>query len=130
MELVLPGPHCLFQAETQTHRPFPPGCFSELFSKPKLDSSSTCLDQGEMLNLSCSIPGAPLANFTIQREDVIVAQDQNFTKIASEWDSGVYTCTASIGKVVKKSNTVQITVCGEWVPVRGGGREQMSRCRV
>ncbi|XP_047400247.1 platelet endothelial cell adhesion molecule isoform X2 [Sciurus carolinensis] len=84
---------------------------TELFSKPKLESSSVRLDQGEILNLSCSIPGAPPANFTIQREDMIVSQDQNFTKIASEWDSGMYTCTAGIGKVVKKSNTVQITVC-------------------
>ncbi|XP_046283663.1 platelet endothelial cell adhesion molecule isoform X2 [Marmota monax] len=84
---------------------------TELFSKPKLESSSIRLDQGEMLSLSCSIPGAPLANFTIQREGVIVSQDQNFTKIAFEWDSGRYTCTAGIGKVVKKSNTVQITVC-------------------
>uniref|UniRef100_A0A8C9PFI4 Platelet endothelial cell adhesion molecule n=1 Tax=Spermophilus dauricus TaxID=99837 RepID=A0A8C9PFI4_SPEDA len=84
---------------------------TELFSKPKLESSSIRLDQGEMLSLSCSIPGAPLANFTIQRDGVIVSQDQNFTKIAFEWDSGRYTCTAGIGKVVKESNTVQITVC-------------------
>lgn len=40
---------------------------------------------------------------------------QNFTKIASEKDRGTYTCTAGIGKVVKKSNTVQITVCGEYI---------------
>lgn len=45
---------------------------------------------------------------------MIVSQDQNFTKIAAEWDTGTYTCTAGIGKVVKKSNMVHITVCGEY----------------
>ncbi|XP_053511336.1 platelet endothelial cell adhesion molecule isoform X2 [Artibeus jamaicensis] len=84
---------------------------TELFSKPKLESSATRLDQGESLNLWCSIPGAPEANFTIQKGDMTVSWFQNFTKQASEWDSGAYTCVAGIGKVLKKSNTVQITVC-------------------
>ncbi|XP_005276939.1 platelet endothelial cell adhesion molecule isoform X4 [Homo sapiens] len=84
---------------------------TELFSKPELESSFTHLDQGERLNLSCSIPGAPPANFTIQKEDTIVSQTQDFTKIASKSDSGTYICTAGIDKVVKKSNTVQIVVC-------------------
>ncbi|XP_022444868.1 platelet endothelial cell adhesion molecule isoform X2 [Delphinapterus leucas] len=84
---------------------------TELFSKPKLESSATRLDQGEGLNLWCSIPGAPPANFTIQKGGVVVSQAQNFTKIASEWDSGTYTCVAGIGKVVKSSNAVQIAVC-------------------
>nr|XP_034798618.1 platelet endothelial cell adhesion molecule isoform X4 [Pan paniscus] len=84
---------------------------TELFSKPELESSFTHLDQGERLNLSCSIPGAPPANFTIQKEDTIVSQTQDFTKIASKLDSGTYICTAGIDKVVKKSNTVQIVVC-------------------
>lgn len=38
-------------------------------------------------------------------------QDQNLTKVASERDSGTYTCVAGIGKVVKRSNEVQIAVC-------------------
>lgn len=84
---------------------------TELFSKPKLESSATSLDQDERLSLWCSIPGAPPVNFTIQKEGVIVSQAQNFTKKASKWDSGAYTCIAGIGKVVKKSNTVHITVC-------------------
>lgn len=89
--------------------------FSELFSKPKLESSATLLDQGESLDLWCSVPGAPPANFTIQKEDMILSQAQNFTKKVSAWDSGTYTCVAGIGKVVKKSNAVQITVCGEYI---------------
>lgn len=84
---------------------------TELFSKPKLESSATRLDQGESLNLWCSIPEAPEANFTIQKGDMTVSWFQNFTKQVSEWDSGAYTCVAGIGKVLKKSNTVQITVC-------------------
>ncbi|XP_036926316.1 platelet endothelial cell adhesion molecule isoform X2 [Sturnira hondurensis] len=84
---------------------------TELFSKPKLESSATRLDQGERLNLWCSIPGAPEANFTIKKRDMTVSWSQNFTKQASEWDSGAYTCVAGIGKVLKKSNTVKITVC-------------------
>ncbi|XP_077636514.1 platelet endothelial cell adhesion molecule isoform X1 [Crocuta crocuta] len=84
---------------------------TELFSKPKLESSTTRLDHGERLNLWCSIPGAPPASFTIQKESTVVSLSQNFTKIASEKDRGTYTCTAGIGKVVKKSNAVQITVC-------------------
>ncbi|XP_077019698.1 platelet endothelial cell adhesion molecule isoform X2 [Tamandua tetradactyla] len=84
---------------------------TELFSKPKLESSSTRLDQGEHLNLWCVIPGAPPANFTIQKGGLTVTQAQNFTKIASEWDSGTYTCTAAIGNVLKESNPVQIAVC-------------------
>ncbi|XP_005002034.1 platelet endothelial cell adhesion molecule isoform X2 [Cavia porcellus] len=84
----------------------------ELFPKPKLESLSTRVDQGERLDLLCSIPKAPPANFTIHKEGVIVSQAQNFTKIAEAGDSGTYTCTAGIGKVVKKSNAVQITVCG------------------
>ncbi|KAB0367051.1 hypothetical protein FD755_020375 [Muntiacus reevesi] len=84
---------------------------TELFSKPKLESSAIHLDQGEDLNLWCSIPGAPPANFTIQKGGTTVSQTQNFTKRVSEWDSGSYTCVAGVGRVVKKSNTVQITVC-------------------
>ncbi|VCW50021.1 unnamed protein product [Gulo gulo] len=84
---------------------------TELFSKPKLESSATCLDQGKSLDLWCSIPGAPPANFTIQKENTTVSESQNFTRIASARDSGTYTCTASVGKVVKRSNAVQITVC-------------------
>ncbi|XP_036852729.2 platelet endothelial cell adhesion molecule isoform X1 [Manis javanica] len=84
---------------------------TELFSKPRLESSATRLDQGESLNLRCSIPGAPPANFTIQKGNMTVSHTQNFTKIASEWDSGTYTCLAGIGKVVKKSSVVQIAVC-------------------
>nr|XP_025746007.1 platelet endothelial cell adhesion molecule-like isoform X2 [Callorhinus ursinus] len=84
---------------------------TELFSKPKLESSATRLDQGESLNLWCSIPGAPPANFTIQKEKMIVSESQNFTRIASARDSGTYTCNATMGKVVKRSSEVQITVC-------------------
>lgn len=46
---------------------------------------------------------------------MILSQAQNFTKKVSAWDSGTYTCVAGIGKVVKKSNAVQITVCGEYI---------------
>uniref|UniRef100_A0AC11EEK2 Platelet and endothelial cell adhesion molecule 1 n=1 Tax=Ovis aries TaxID=9940 RepID=A0AC11EEK2_SHEEP len=84
---------------------------TELFSKPKLESSATHLDQGENLNLWCSIPGAPPANFTIQKGGMTVSQTQNFSKRVAEWDSGLYTCVAGVGRVVKRSNTVQITVC-------------------
>ncbi|XP_037348165.1 platelet endothelial cell adhesion molecule [Talpa occidentalis] len=85
---------------------------TELFSKPKLEFTSTRLDQGEILSLWCSVPGEPTsANFSIQKGEMIVSQTQNFTKIASASDSGPYTCLAGIGKVVKKSNTVNITVC-------------------
>ncbi|KAM9749005.1 platelet endothelial cell adhesion molecule isoform 3-T3 [Dama dama] len=84
---------------------------TELFSKPKLESSAVHLDQGEDLNLWCSIPGAPPANFTIQKGGMTVSQTQNFTKRVSEWDSGSYTCVAGVGRVVKRSNTVRITVC-------------------
>ncbi|XP_025135609.3 platelet endothelial cell adhesion molecule isoform X3 [Bubalus bubalis] len=84
---------------------------TELFSKPKLKSSATHLDQGEDLNLWCSIPGAPPANFTIQKGSMTVSQTQNFTKRVSGWDSGLYTCVAGVGRVFKRSNTVQITVC-------------------
>ncbi|KAF4012746.1 hypothetical protein G4228_002933 [Cervus hanglu yarkandensis] len=84
---------------------------TELFSKPKLESSAIHLDQGEDLNLWCSIPGAPPANFTIQKGGTTVSQTQNFTKRVSEWDSGSYTCVAGVGRVVKRSNTVRITVC-------------------
>lgn len=89
--------------------------FPELFAKPQLDSSALHLDQGEILSLWCSIPGAPAANFSIQKGDVVLSQTQNFTIVASEWDSGTYSCIAGIGKVFKKSNLVNITVCGESV---------------
>ncbi|XP_028013176.1 platelet endothelial cell adhesion molecule isoform X2 [Eptesicus fuscus] len=84
---------------------------TELFPKPKLESSATHLDQGDRLNLWCSIPGALGVDFTIQKGDENVSQAQNFTKIASKWDTGSYTCVASMGKVIKKSNQVLITVC-------------------
>ncbi|XP_007958096.1 platelet endothelial cell adhesion molecule [Orycteropus afer afer] len=84
---------------------------TELFSKPKLESSATRLDEGENLSLWCIIPGAPPANFTIQKGNMTVTEAQNFTKVVSERDSGTYTCTAGIGNVVKRSNKVQITVC-------------------
>ncbi|XP_055983701.1 platelet endothelial cell adhesion molecule isoform X1 [Sorex fumeus] len=84
---------------------------TELFAKPQLESSAHHLDQGESLSLWCSIPGDPAANFSIQKGDMIVSQTQNFTTIASEWDSGMYSCIAGIGKVVKKSNLVQVAVC-------------------
>lgn len=84
---------------------------TELFSKPHLESSALHLDHGQTLSLWCSVPGVQPTNFTIQKEDMIVSLTQNFTIIASEWDSGMYTCVASIGKVVKKSNSIIIKVC-------------------
>ncbi|KAM6163539.1 platelet endothelial cell adhesion molecule [Rhynchocyon petersi] len=84
---------------------------TELFSKPKLESSATLLDKGETISLWCSVPGAPPANFTIQKGNVTVAWAQNFTTVASDWDSGAYVCTAAIGNVVKSSNKVNIAVC-------------------
>ncbi|XP_060058554.1 platelet endothelial cell adhesion molecule isoform X3 [Erinaceus europaeus] len=84
---------------------------TELFSKPVLESTSLRLDRGESLNLWCSIPGSPPADFTIQKGNLTVSQGQNLTIVASEEDSGSYTCTAGIGRVVKKSNMVNITVC-------------------
>ncbi|XP_045155606.1 platelet endothelial cell adhesion molecule isoform X1 [Echinops telfairi] len=84
---------------------------TELFSKPKLESSTTLLDEGERLSLWCTIPGAPPGNFTIQKGNVTIAQAQNLTLVTSEWDSGPYTCTATISNVVKRSNVVRITVC-------------------
>ncbi|XP_021489963.1 platelet endothelial cell adhesion molecule isoform X1 [Meriones unguiculatus] len=84
---------------------------TELFPKPKLEFSSSRLDQGEMLDLFCSVPGTPSTNFTIQKEDRVLTRYQNFSKFAEERDSGRYVCTAAIGKVVKRSNSVQIKVC-------------------
>ncbi|CAO2645807.1 Platelet endothelial cell adhesion molecule [Lemmus lemmus] len=84
---------------------------TELFPKPKLEFSSSLLDQGKSLDLFCSVPGTHSANFTIQKEEMVLSQDQNFSKIAEERDSGVYSCTAGIGKVVKRSDPVQINVC-------------------
>lgn len=84
---------------------------TELFPKPKLEFSSSLLDQGNRLDLFCSVPGTPSANFSIQKEDTVFSQDQNYSIIAREWDSGVYSCTAGIGKVVKRSDPVQINVC-------------------
>uniref|UniRef100_A0ABK0M4S8 Platelet endothelial cell adhesion molecule n=1 Tax=Rattus norvegicus TaxID=10116 RepID=A0ABK0M4S8_RAT len=84
---------------------------TELFPRPKLELSSSRLDQGEMLDLSCSVSGAPVANFTIQKEETVLSQYQNFSKIAEERDSGLYSCTAGIGKVVKRSNLVPVQVC-------------------
>lgn len=84
---------------------------TELFPKPKLKFPSRLLDQGKSLDLFCSVPGIPSANFSIQKEAMVLSRDQNFSKIAEERDSGVYRCTAGIGKVVKKSDPVQISVC-------------------
>lgn len=84
---------------------------TELFPKPKLEFSSSRLDQGELLDLSCSVSGTPVANFTIQKEETVLSQYQNFSKIAEESDSGEYSCTAGIGKVVKRSGLVPIQVC-------------------
>jgi integrin beta 3 len=66
------------------------------------------------LDLSCSVSGTPVANFTIQKEETVLSQYQNFSKIAEESDSGEYSCTAGIGKVVKRSGLVPIQVCGEY----------------
>lgn len=99
----------------ETSHPLPLIGLSELFSKPKLESSTTRLDQGKSLDLWCSIPGAPPANFTIQKENTTVSESQNFTRIVSARDSGTYTCRASVGRVVKRSNAVQITVCGRYM---------------
>ncbi|XP_028636196.1 platelet endothelial cell adhesion molecule isoform X2 [Grammomys surdaster] len=84
---------------------------TELFPKPKLEFSSSHLDQGKMLDLSCSVLGAPVSNFTIQKEETVLSQYQNFSKIAEERDSGLYSCTAGVGKVFKRSGLVQIQVC-------------------
>ncbi|XP_051035219.1 platelet endothelial cell adhesion molecule isoform X2 [Phodopus roborovskii] len=84
---------------------------TELFPKPTLEFSSRQLDQGKILDLFCSVPGIPVANFTIQKENMVLSQDQNFSKIADNRDSGVYSCTAGIGRVVKRSNPVPIKVC-------------------
>ncbi|XP_036195859.1 platelet endothelial cell adhesion molecule isoform X5 [Myotis myotis] len=82
---------------------------TELFPKPKLESSATHLDEGGSLNLWCSVPHT--VDFAIQKGDMNVSRAQNFTKTVSKWDSGNYTCVAGMGKVIKKSNEVLITVC-------------------
>lgn len=84
---------------------------TELFPKPKLEFSSSRLDQGEMLDLSCSVSGVAVANFTIQKEKTVLSQYQNYSKIAEERDSGLYSCTAGIDKVVKRSGLVPVQVC-------------------
>uniref|UniRef100_A0A8C2MLY9 Platelet endothelial cell adhesion molecule n=1 Tax=Cricetulus griseus TaxID=10029 RepID=A0A8C2MLY9_CRIGR len=84
---------------------------TELFPKPKLQFSSKEVDQGKILDLFCSVPGIPSVNFTIQKETMILSQDQNFSKIAEDRDSGMYSCTAGIGRVVKRSDPVHIKVC-------------------
>ncbi|XP_051014871.1 platelet endothelial cell adhesion molecule [Acomys russatus] len=84
---------------------------TELFPKPKLEVSSSRLDQGEILSLYCSVPGTPSAKFTIQKEETVLTQYQNFSKFAEERDSGKYICTAGVSKVVKRSNLVHIKVC-------------------
>ena len=47
---------------------------------------------------------------------MVLSLEQNFSKIAEERDSGMYRCTAGIGKVVKNSDPELIDVCGECVP--------------
>ncbi|XP_059525957.1 platelet endothelial cell adhesion molecule isoform X9 [Myotis daubentonii] len=89
---------------------------TELFPKPKLESSATHLDEGGSLNLWCSVPHT--VDFAIQKGDMNVSRAQNFTKIVSKWDSGNYTCVAGMGKVIKKSNEVLITVCAPVVEVK------------
>ncbi|XP_023612767.1 platelet endothelial cell adhesion molecule isoform X8 [Myotis lucifugus] len=89
---------------------------TELFPKPKLESSATHLDEDDSLNLWCSVPHT--VDFAIQKGDMNVSQAQNFTKIVSKWDSGNYTCIAGLGKVIKKSNEVLITVCAPVVEVK------------
>ncbi|XP_028721031.1 platelet endothelial cell adhesion molecule isoform X2 [Peromyscus leucopus] len=84
---------------------------TELFPKPTLEFSSNRLDQGNILDLFCSVPGTPSANFTIQKEGMVLSLNQNFSKVAEERDSGVYSCTAGVDKVVKRSGSVQIQVC-------------------
>lgn len=84
---------------------------TELFPKPKLKIPSRYLDQGKSLDLFCSVPGTPSANFSIQKEAMVLSRDQNFSKIAEERDSGMYRCTAGIGKVVKNSDPELIDVC-------------------
>lgn len=86
---------------------------TELFPKPMLELSSILLDQGKELHFSCFIPGPSVPNitFTIEKEDKTIASGQSFRKSVQEKDSGTYTCKASLGKVTKKSNEVQLTVC-------------------
>lgn len=67
-----------------------------------------------MLDLSCSVSGVAVANFTIQKEKTVLSQYQNYSKIAEERDSGLYSCTAGIDKVVKRSGLVPVQVCGEY----------------
>ncbi|XP_074080883.1 platelet endothelial cell adhesion molecule isoform X4 [Macrotis lagotis] len=87
---------------------------TELFSKPELLTSSSHLDEGGKLDLSCQIAGSPLANFTIQKENITITNSQNFTKRVWVQDSGVYRCLAAIRNVIKESDPVQISV---FVPV-------------
>ncbi|XP_074080881.1 platelet endothelial cell adhesion molecule isoform X2 [Macrotis lagotis] len=83
---------------------------TELFSKPELLTSSSHLDEGGKLDLSCQIAGSPLANFTIQKENITITNSQNFTKRVWVQDSGVYRCLAAIRNVIKESDPVQISV--------------------
>ncbi|XP_068920066.1 platelet endothelial cell adhesion molecule isoform X3 [Petaurus breviceps papuanus] len=83
---------------------------TELFSKPKLLISSNHLDEGGKLDLSCQISGSPLANFTIQKENVTITNSQNFTKRVWVHDSGTYRCLAAIRNVIKESDPVQLSV--------------------
>lgn len=79
-----------------------------------------------MLDLSCSVLGAPVSNFTIQKEETVLSRYQNFSKVAEERDSGLYSCTAGVGKVFKRSGLVQIQVCGEYA-LSCSDRQRLSR---
>ncbi|XP_074116624.1 platelet endothelial cell adhesion molecule isoform X2 [Sminthopsis crassicaudata] len=83
---------------------------TELFSKPELLISSNHLDEGGRLDLSCHIAGSPLANFTIQKENITITNSQNFTKRVWVHDSGTYRCLAEIHNVIKESDPVQLSV--------------------
>ncbi|EHB02402.1 Platelet endothelial cell adhesion molecule [Heterocephalus glaber] len=74
---------------------------TELFLKPVLEFSSTRVDQGEKLDLLCSIPGAPPANFTIEKEGMIVSQGQ-ITKITD--------CEVLSIKVIAPVYQVKLTI--------------------
>ncbi|XP_038613184.1 platelet endothelial cell adhesion molecule isoform X2 [Tachyglossus aculeatus] len=83
---------------------------TELFSRPELQSSAYRLDEKANLSLWCLIPGSLSANFTFLKNNVAIGEFQNFTKIVSVNDSGIYSCTAEIRGVKKESKRILISV--------------------
>ncbi|XP_075436063.1 platelet endothelial cell adhesion molecule isoform X2 [Ascaphus truei] len=91
---------------------------TELFSRPRLLSNVKELDEGNVLAMSCSVPGlsrnaSGSQSYYLRKgkgHGKLMNTGGKYDKKAAEYDTGVYVCEVTISNITKRSDPLFIKV--------------------